>query len=296
MATPPSAAIAAVPPPPEIAPPLPVLTEADVDAFGCLAIGPSVLASRNRCQSDDCIRTKILATLRYRTHNVWQAFILDRYLAGAEAAKAADIAAERLVIDYLLLVQWSSPDRWLYTGGDGLRNVRSRPAARSSAGDTNTPLYVLRVELLPARRAERDYLNVVVVYGGPRLVVLPFSPEAAAAALTVPWGSLFGGAQPTSVKVQQSQRPWVSLLWLHAALTRFPRVDVAGSLGQDVAVERATAIFEFHVCDELVPPLRRVRDMERYHLAPFERERVKSLAESPALRELVGPPLPEKPK
>lgn len=272
--------------------PTTVLTESDVDAFGGAQIASAVLrgTAGNRCQTDACIRIKILTTLRYRTHGLWQAFLLDRYLAAVAAAAADPKPGGRtgaVVVDYACLVQWSAPTRWLYTGG---------PVASGGGGVGAPPpppdaLRVVRVELLvPAGGGVLEYLSAVAVYRGGGLVVLPFSAAARAAARTVPWESLFGGdgRPPLRVKIQQAERPWVSLLWLHACLARGGGCDAVRTLGQDFATERSTAIFEFHVCDELVPPLRRARDMERRFLVPFDRDRRRRLETLPPLREIIG--------
>lgn len=251
-----------------------VLTESDVDVFGSRQLGASVLDGNiHRCQTDECIRTKILATLYYRSRPLWQSFILERYLSAARNAKAEEVSRGALRIHDVFLSEWDTAGRWFCT---------ERTPVRPVYGDA---LYVLRVEMRPL---DGDFTNAVVVFRAGRMVVFPFGDASAAAAGRVPWGSLFDEFTPAvTVKIQPHERPWVSLLWLHAALTRFPGCDVLRSIEQDVNLQRPTSIFEFHVCDELVPPLRRRKDMRTLHLEPFARERTAYLQSTMFTRELV---------
>jgi hypothetical protein len=253
-----------------------LLTEEDVNAYDRQQLPVSILTAGNRCQTDDCLQTKVEAAVLNRKNNVWQAFVLHRYLRIVEMQ-----ARPRLIVGYVLLVQWRD--------GGGWRCASRLPSSADDNGDDNddSPLYVLHVELLSAKRHATEYQNAVLVYRNRTAVVLPFDPDSVAALETVPWEGVFRTRKPIDINIQSADRPWVSLLWLHVALSAYPGVDVVGSLRQNFNADRTTAVFELFVVDELIPPLQSVDELHSAHLTPFEDQRIHRLDDIYPLREIL---------
>jgi hypothetical protein len=143
--------------------------------------------------------------------------------------------------------------------------------------------YVLHAEIVDQYWKPHAYRNALLIYENHELVILSFDPEVDNILASMPW-TMFNDAPTTPiVKVKSGTKPWLSLLWLHVSLLSAGKINLMDSLRQDWKSERGTALFELHLCDELVPPIQDKGDV-RLLLTLMEDERVKRLATMPLFR------------
>jgi hypothetical protein len=214
------------------------------------------------CRDQACLTNKILAHRRYRDLSYWQSMLMHRYARsvqdGLEQAIAPNVKKE---IAFFRARVKHSAGAWFVSRVNNLHfpDASLQIQHLPDAGQPRTRICIAEVWDDDGSAGAAGNFHVVIFVCDfdvrqSYVVALPFSTDAAHLLEGMDIGAVFGLDTSANMITQKGDNPYLSLLWLHVALSQPGNQPIAKNLMGPQVDKRGTALFELHLIDYLVPP------------------------------------------